>query len=172
VTTQGTSTLSPSPDNSAKHSHSGKEYNFAAASPLLTAYVVNSWPGSVVFSGASLGGNITSGSRLFDSPDTSPLRAAYRWNTGCDTAGGSWDQVAMLYAITGLGDVFKFGNHYGYNHVHRDGSNSWILDPKVRNQKWIELADGVSNMTVAEILDDLYSVLPSARGVPVLVTHA
>lgn len=121
----------------------------------------------MTFSGASLGGNITSGSRLSNSPDTSPIRAAYRWNTGCDTMGGSWDQVTILYAVTGLGDTFRFGNRYGYNRVHRDGSNSWVLDSKVTNQKWIELADGVSNTTVAATLDDFYSVLPSARVVSV-----
>ena len=126
----------------------------------------------MIFSGASLGGNITSGSRLSGPPDISPVQAAYRWSTGCDTEGGSWDQVTMLYAVTGLGDRFRFGNQYGYNRVHRDGSNSWVLDPKVRNQKWIELADGVSNTTVGTILDDLYSILPSACGVPVFAAQA
>ena len=76
----------------------------------------------------------------------------------------------MLYAITGLGDMFRFGNRYGYNRVHRDGSNLWVLDPKVTNQKWIELADGVSNTTVGAILDDLYSAIPGARGVPAFAT--
>ena len=74
----------------------------------------------------------------------------------------------MLYAVVGLGDTFKFGNHYGYNRVHQDGSNSWVLDPKITNQKWIELVDGVSNTSVAAILDDLYSALPDNRGTPVL----
>jgi len=117
----------------------------------------------MTFSGASLGGNITSGPRLSDSSDTSPIRAAYRWSTGCDTKSGSWDQVTILYAVIGLGQTFRFGNHYGYNRVYRDGSNSWVLDPKVENQKWIELADGVSNATVAVILDELYSVAPDTR---------
>ena len=77
----------------------------------------------------------------------------------------------MLYAVSGLGDTFKFGNHYGYNRIHRDGSNTWVLDPRVTNQKWIELADGTSNTTVATILDDLYSVLPGALLVPVFATQ-
>ena len=118
----------------------------------------------MVFSGESLGRNVISGSRLSDFPEDSPLRAAYRWNTGCDTGGGSWDQVTMLYAVTGLGDTFKFGNRYGYNWVYPDGSNSWVLDPKVTNQNWIELADGVSNTTVATTLDDLCSVRPNPQG--------
>ena len=163
----GTYAPSPSSKDGPKYSPRGKEYNFAAVSPLSTSRVVNNWPGSMIFSGASLGGNITSGSRLSDSPATSPVRAAYKWSVGCDTGGGSWDQVTMLYAVTGLGDTFRFGNRYGYNRVHWDGSNLWVLDPKVRNQKWIELADGVSNTTVAAILDGLYSILPSARRVPV-----
>jgi len=78
----------------------------------------------------------------------------------------------MLYAVTGLGDTFRFGNSYGYNRVHRDGSNSWVFDPKVANQKWIELADGVSNTTVAVILDDLYSALPDNSRVSVFAKQA
>lgn len=73
----------------------------------------------------------------------------------------------MLYAVTGLGDNFKPGNRYGYNRVHWDGSNSWVFDSKVTHQKWIELADGVSNTTVAVILDGLYSAPLDNRGVPV-----
>lgn len=71
----------------------------------------------------------------------------------------------MLYAVVGLGDTFRFGNRYGYNWVNRDGSNSWVFDPKVTNQKWIELADGVSNTKMAGILDGLYSAPPDDRGV-------
>ena len=61
----------------------------------------------------------------------------------------------------------QYGNHYSYNRVYQDGSNSWVLDPKIRNQKWIELADETSNVTVATILDDFSRVtvgcqLPSA----------
>lgn len=78
----------------------------------------------------------------------------------------------MLYAVTGLGDTFRFGNHHGYNRVHRDGSNSWVPDPKVTTHKWIELADGVSNATVAAILDGFYSVLPTARGALVFAKQA
>ena len=78
----------------------------------------------------------------------------------------------MLYAVTGLGDTFRFGNRYGYDRVHRDGSNSWVLDPKVTNQKWIELADGASDANVGVILDDLYSALPGNRGVSVAAMQA
>ena len=79
----------------------------------------------------------------------------------------------MLYAVVGLGDTFKFGNDYGYNLVHLDGSNSWILDRKITNQRWIELAGGVSSSaSVAAILDDLYSALPDNRGAPVLAIPA
>ena len=126
----------------------------------------------MVFSGASLGGNITSGSRLSDSQYTAPILAAYRWHLGCYTGGGSWDGITILYAIIGLGNTFKFGNHYGYNRVRQDGSNSWVLDPEVTNQKWIELAGGVSNESVAAILDDLYSTLPDDRGAPALAMQA
>ena len=63
----------------------------------------------------------------------------------------------MLYAIIGLGGTFKPGIDFGYNLVHLDGSNSRAPDPNITSQKWIELADGESNASVAAILDDLFS---------------
>lgn len=146
---------------------SGSEYNFAGETPLATYHVVNNWPGRMTFSGFALGDSITSGSSLArEAPSNSPILAAYRWSEGCDTAIKSWDPVTALYAITGLGDLFKYDVDYGYNHVFPNGSNTWIYDKRVTNQRWIELGDGVSNATVAEVLDEIYIASPGFNSIP------
>lgn len=141
---------------------SGSEYNFAGVTPLATYHVVNNWPGRMTFSGFSLGSSVVAGSSLSAHPD-SPVLAAYRWYKGCDTARKSWDPVTTLYAVNGLGDLLDYAIDYGYNHVFPNGSNTWIYDKSVTNQRWIKLREDVSNVTVAEVLDEIYISSPSRK---------
>lgn len=60
----------------------------------------------------------------------------------------------MLYAMHGLGDVFKFANEFGYNHVHANGSNTWVFDDSRTDQHWLKLA--ISREDAEELLDRLY----------------
>lgn len=118
---------------------SGYEFNFWGSNASLTAHVVNTWEGRMVFVGDSVGKNVKSGGRLmYEGPDGDPVRMAYIYYTYY-TSRSSWDPLAVLYAVNGLGDLFEFGNEYGYNHVEVDGVNRWIWDPKVRNQFFLKL---------------------------------
>ncbi|KAI1334944.1 inosine/uridine-preferring nucleoside hydrolase [Xylariaceae sp. FL0016] len=133
---------------------SGHEFNFFGYSPLRTAHVVNNWPGKMVFSGSELGGNVTSGGRLMaEGPEDDPTRRAYVWYT-YGAPRFSWDPLTVLYAVGGLGDVFAFGNEVGYNHVFLNGSNEWVFDEGVTDQRWLRLR--VSNETASARLDELY----------------
>lgn len=106
----------------------------------------------------------------------SPIRAAYEWYVGrCSTLRESWDPITTLYGILGLkglvlnsplnggeeSSLFEFGNvgGGGYNKiVESNGTNLWIDDDgQQHNQRWLKLAEGVSNGTVAEILDGFYT---------------
>lgn len=103
----------------------------------------------------------------------SPIRAAYEWYVGrCSTLRESWDPITTLYGILGLKglslnsplggeDLFEFGNvgGGGYNKiVESNGTNLWIDDDgQQHNQRWLKLAEGVSNVTLAEILDGFYT---------------
>lgn len=105
----------------------------------------------------------------------SPIRAAYEWYVGrCSTLRESWDPITTLYGILGLkglflnsplnGDessLFEYGNvgGGGYNKiVESNGTNLWIDDDgQQHNQRWLKLAEGVSNVTLAEILDGFYT---------------
>lgn len=133
---------------------SGHEYNFWGSNASLAAHVVNTWEGRMVFSGTDVGKYVKSGGRLMaEGPDEDPVRMAYIYYSYYAPR-PSWDPLAVLYAIHGLGDLFKFGNEYGYNHVEADGANRWIWDQKAQNQFFLRLA--VNNETAAAELDRLF----------------
>ncbi|KAI0481627.1 inosine/uridine-preferring nucleoside hydrolase [Xylaria cf. heliscus] len=133
---------------------SGHEFNFWGSNASLTAHVVNTWEGRAVFIGDSAGKDVKSGGRLMcEGPDKDPVRMAYIYYTYY-TPRSSWDPLAVLYAVNGLGDLFEFGNEYGYNHVEIDGSNRWIWDPKVQNQFFLRLK--VDEEMAAAELDRLF----------------
>lgn len=148
---------------------SGWEFNFGGEDPDATAYVVENWPKDVpiTYSGGELGGEIFSGQSLTEhSPPDSPILAAYQWYVGrCSTLRESWDPLTTLYGILGL-DGFErigvksplaFANEFGYNSItSSNGSNAWVNDSSVTNQHYLRLADGVSNSSVAWLLDQLY----------------
>ncbi|KAJ8123272.1 hypothetical protein O1611_g9636 [Lasiodiplodia mahajangana] len=133
---------------------SGHGYNFWGSNASLAAHVVNTWEGRMVFLGGEVGKNVKSGGGLMaEGPETDPVRMAYVWYSYY-TPRPSWDPLAVLYAIHGLWDLFKFGNEYGYNYVEPNGSNRWIWDQKVRNQFFLRLE--ADEETAATELDRLF----------------
>lgn len=118
---------------------SGYEYNFWGDNASLAAHVVNNWKGPISFSGYELGEKVMSGMRLMaEGPQSDPVRAAYTYYT-YNTSRPSWDILTLAYAMDGLGDLFEYGNVFGYNHVAGDGSNEWVYDESVTNQHWLRL---------------------------------
>ncbi len=149
---------------------SGWEFNFGGLDPESTVYVLEHWPTSVAisFSGVELGRSIYSGHMLAQhSPSDSIVLAAYQWYVGrCSTVRESWDPITMLYGVLGLDGFaklgieapFTFANDFGYNKIvdRVDASNAWANNSSVTNQHWLRLADGVSNASVAWLLDRIY----------------
>ncbi|KAI0402603.1 inosine/uridine-preferring nucleoside hydrolase [Xylaria palmicola] len=132
---------------------SGYEFNFWGSNVSLTAHVVNTWEGRVVFLGYGVGKDVKSGGRLMaEGPDDDPVRRAYIYYAYYAPR-PSWDPLTVLYAINGLGGLFKFGNEYGYNHVEADGANRWVWDRRVRNQFFLRLDTDVES--AAKELDRL-----------------
>ena len=71
-----------------------------------TQHVLTDWPTPIVVS--QEGGDIETGARLIETPVENPVREAYRlWWHGEVKDRSSWDQVAVLYAVRGLGDYFE-----------------------------------------------------------------
>lgn len=153
----------------------GWEFNFAGDDPTSTSNVVNNWPPDVpiTYSGLELGENIFSGEGLANTaPPDSPVLAAYQWYVGrCSTIRESWDPVTTLYGILGLqgspelgiGKLFAYANEIGYNEVAADGTNTWVNDSGISNQHWLRLADGVTNTSIARLLDRFYAHDPSGK---------
>ncbi|KAF7196023.1 hypothetical protein HII31_02649 [Pseudocercospora fuligena] len=147
----------------------GWEFNFGYQDPAATAYILENWPNSIpiTYSGFDLGANIYSGSRLREhAMADSPVLAAYEWYVGrCSTTRESWDPVTTLYGILGLDgfsalglqEPFAYATENGYNSiVEANGTNAWVNDASVKNQRQLKLADGVSNASVAWMLDQFY----------------
>ncbi|KAJ4380941.1 hypothetical protein N0V85_008696 [Neurospora sp. IMI 360204] len=135
--------------------------------PKGTANVINNWPtpqedgwkGKVVYVGDEVGGNVLTGAELVKKmgPKGDPVGRAYRYYAYGE-ARPSWDPVAVLYAIDGLRELFKYDERYsgcGRNWVdERDGSNKWVWDEETKNQ--FVLALKVDNETVAREIDRLF----------------
>lgn len=146
---------------------SGWEYNFGGTDPNSTIYVIDNWPKSVAvtFSGAELGGSIFSGQiPLEEQPIDSPTIAAYQWYIGRGSiVRETWDPITVLYGILGLDKFSELGmwplltyaNDYGYNTVTAsNGSNAWVNDTSIVNQHWLKLADGVTNTSMASLINN------------------
>ncbi|KAL7951980.1 inosine-uridine preferring nucleoside hydrolase domain-containing protein [Trichoderma barbatum] len=155
---------------------SGWEYNFGGVDPEGTAYLIQHWPKSVkvTYSGYELGDDIYSGQNLVQrSPLDSPVLSSYQWYVGRgSTIRPSWDPITTLYGILGLEWFSKIGvrpmlayaNRFGYNSITAaNGSNAWVNDTKVSNQHWLRLADGVTNNSMAALLDEFIIYEPSLR---------
>ncbi|KAL7920776.1 Inosine/uridine-preferring nucleoside hydrolase domain-containing protein [Trichoderma austrokoningii] len=147
---------------------SGWEYNFGGIDPKSTADVVDYWPKNVkvTYSGGELGGNVFSGQNFAQqlSPD-SPVLSAYQWYVGRgSTVRASWDPITTLYGILGLEWASKlrvrpmlaYANEFGYNSINAaNGSNAWVNDATVTNHHWLRLAEGVTNSSMARLLDEI-----------------
>jgi hypothetical protein len=138
----------------------GHSWNFFGSSPSLTAHVINTWDSLVpsvplIYVGDDVGKYVLTGTPLMTSgPEHDPVRWAYIWYSYYQPR-ASWDPLAVLYAIHGLGDIFELGNEYGYNHVDpKNGTNTWIWDESRRNQFFLRLKK--RNETVAARVDELF----------------
>ncbi|KAI0021303.1 inosine/uridine-preferring nucleoside hydrolase [Xylariomycetidae sp. FL0641] len=140
----------------------GRSYNFWGSDPKAAAHVVNNWKGRMVFAGNDVGREVLSGMPLMkEGPEDDPVRKAYIYYSGLSPR-SSWDPLAVLYAMNGLGELFKFGNDTGYNRVSPDdGTNRWVEDGKPHNQFYLRMK--ADKDTAAAELDRLY--LQGARSV-------
>lgn len=78
----------------------GVESNFGRFDPEAASYVVENWPTEAHFADWEVG-NFKTGHSILDLPESSPVRLAYKRFGRIPHK--SWDQVATLYAVRGLG---------------------------------------------------------------------
>lgn len=133
---------------------SGHSWNFWGSDVSLAAHVVRSWEGKVTFVGDDVGKDVLTGGSLMRSGLVDdPVRMAYIYYRYYEQT-SSWDPLALLYAIDGLGELFRVGSEGGHNRIEPNGTNQWVPDPEARDQSFLRLA--VSNETAAAVLDERF----------------
>ena len=110
-----------------------------------TEYVIRNWPTPLVIS--QHGGSVRTGTKLAEASAENPVREAYyQWFNGQYKGRASWDQVAVLYGVRGLGDYFteitdgtgRLSNGYAWDMV--PGFRSY-LDPKLSDSEFTEIIE-------------------------------
>jgi inosine-uridine nucleoside N-ribohydrolase len=132
----------------------GQEYNYNFYNdPPSAAYVVESWPTPIVFSGSEVGTTIISGNTLDTSvPADNPVRVAYDAYVGSGAGRSSWDLTAVLYAVRGGGGLFAESGQGGTNAIAANGSNVW-QPGDAGNQSY--LVKTASDAQIAAVLNQL-----------------
>jgi hypothetical protein len=91
--------------------------------------VITDWPGKIVFTG--LGRDVLTGARLMETETNDhPVRAFYSQFLEANqvSARSSWDLIAVLYAVRGVGDDFSVVTE-GRSISQPDGGNTWVPGP-------------------------------------------
>ena len=122
-----------------------------------TQYVLANWPTPIVVS--QEGADIQTGARLRETPAENPVREAYRrWWRGEARNRASWDQVAVLYGVRGLGDYFE-AVATGEGRL-RNGF-TWNMAPGWRS--YLRLR--VDKRAMEAVIEDLMVAAPLSRSV-------
>lgn len=120
-----------------------------------TQFVLEHWPGPIVVSQA--GADIQTGAGLRRSPLRNPVREAYRlWWRGEVRNRSSWDQVAVLYAVRGLGDLF---HEVAQGEGRLRNGFTWAMRPDYRTYLRLRVDTG----RMAGIIEALMTAPPRAR---------
>ena len=110
-------------------------------------YVIRNWPTPLVIS--QYGESVHTGARLSEAAAENPVREAfYRRFNGQYNGRSSWDQLAVLYGVRGLGDYFtevtegtgRLSN--GYEWEMKPGFRSY-LDPRWSDSEFTEIVESL-----------------------------
>ena len=110
-------------------------------------YVIRNWPTPLVIS--HYGESVQTGAKLAETPDENPVREAYyrRFN-GQYKGRSSWDQLAVLYGVRGLGNYFteitdgKGRLSNGYEWEMKPGFRSY-LDPRLSDDEFVRIIESL-----------------------------
>jgi inosine-uridine nucleoside N-ribohydrolase len=125
----------------------GREFNVFMDS-TSSEYVLNEWPGEIIFTGSEIGEKIHTGLRLIQSDiKNSPVKDVFRISIPLseeDKNGRmSWDETAALIAV--YGTMGYFNTERGTIIINKDGSNRWESNPAGKHLYVIQ------KMTVSEM---------------------
>ena len=134
----------------------GDDFNFVRHGLVSqTQYVLENWPNTVAV--IDFGGNTLTGYALLSSPASNPVRQGYAtWFGGQPQNRPSWDEVATLYAVRGLGNNF---NEITSGTGSLSNGYSWNLHGGANARTYITSA--ISNSAMATIISDLMVATPA-----------
>lgn len=112
-----------------------------------SAYVLQNWPTLLVIS--HHGESVHTGERLAETPAGNPVREAYYRRFNEQYKGrSSWDQIAVLYGVRGLGDYFtevtegKGRLSNGYAWEMKSGFRSY-LEVRLSDSEFVEIIENL-----------------------------
>jgi hypothetical protein len=118
--------------------------------PEAIVEAARDWPTAITFNGT--GADVLTGSLLRQTPANNPVRRAYELYLRNTDTRPSWDQLALLYAVRGLGPYFTLQSQ-GYNHIFEDGTNVWRRAPDRPHHRVLELE--MEPVELAALIDQL-----------------
>lgn len=126
------------------------------------AAVLNRWPGEISVS--EWGTTVLTGAELSSRCyERNPVRRAYEvYLGGAGLSRPSWDQLAMLYAVRGGGDLFEEVTGHSLRYDPISGRHEWIRDPSGQHQHTY-LRQMISDETLARTVEELMAHEPDAQ---------
>ena len=110
-------------------------------------YVIRNWPTPLVIS--QHGESVHTGTRLAEAPAENPVREAYYRRFNRQYRGrSSWDQIAVLYGVRGLGDYFtevtdgKGRLSNGYEWEMKSGFRSY-LEVRLSDNEFVRIIENL-----------------------------
>ncbi len=151
-----------------------QEYNFVQDLESTRKVVLN-WPTPIYYCGYQLGADIKTGQHLNTwCTSLNLVRIAYqkwdnffqqRWNPAYQEAPirphGSWDQVAVLFAVKGTGKNFKL-SPAGRNFIKSNGTTEWV--PYTEGKDYY-IQRNAPQKKIAFEIERLMAQLPGRNGI-------
>jgi hypothetical protein len=149
---------------------SGSDGNFSS-DPDGASYVFQNWPGEIVSVGSNVGFDVISGPATTSDPAKDPVKDAYDLYARAQGLSSSttpaWGQVALLFAVRGIGTDFSIGGYNGQTVVENSsqpqpGFDNWSQSPSV-GHSWMQKSISAADM--AAIVNPL---LQGSSNMPIL----
>ncbi len=119
------------------------------------ATVLNKWPTPVTVS--ELGGEVLVGPKFIAAaPEGHPVRRAFEiWlsNWGQPAGRPSWDQIALIRAVRGCGEIFVEHGGLGLRFDAETGEHEWLHEHASPERSWIEAT--VTDGKLVEVVESL-----------------
>jgi inosine-uridine nucleoside N-ribohydrolase len=126
--------------------------------PAAAVKVAKEWPGRIVFTG--LGDDVFTGQSLHQTPDTNPVKVAYKLYLGDKPARPSWDLFAVLYAVRPNEPYWDMRKE-GTNHIFENGTNEWREQDNPNH--WLLQIDPAKKDHVKDLMNKLMATPPTPQ---------